>query len=226
MGKTVLRKSEEKMIAKYLQSFKAISVRESKTSTLLNKILSKDKVITVSDPTMLIKADIWKEKVPSRRIKEKYLFAYLIRGNKEQRDYISTIAKQRKLVLVTYPYLEGNYINKEEKAWGDIRCSSDDPFDFLEKIFNAELIITDSFHCSVFSLLFHKDFYVLKKTNDTTNQFARLDQLLTLCKETKRIQKVGEDISIINDDFKESDQAINKIRMESIQFLQNALGKS
>lgn len=163
MGKTVLRKSEEKMIAKYLQSFKAISVRESKTSTLLNKILSKDKVITVSDPTMLIKADIWKEKVPSRRIKEKYLFAYLIRGNKEQRDYISTIAKQRKLVLVTYPYLEGNYINKEEKAWGDIRCSSDDPFDFLEKIFNAELIITDSFHCSVFSLLFHKDFYVLKK---------------------------------------------------------------
>lgn len=223
MGSEPLNNLEKKIINEYLNSFSAVSVREEKTAKMLNDILRKGDVVTVADPTMLIEANTWRNKIPKSSINEKYLFAYLIRGNKEQRVYISSTAKQKKLTLVTYPYLEGNTIEKDEKYWGDIQCFEDNPFDFLGRIANADLVITDSFHCSVFSLMFHKDFYVMRKANDITSQFGRLEQLLGMCHEENRIIEIGDVIPSLNDDYVESDNAIENVRRLSKKFLEEAL---
>lgn len=225
MGNSLLTDSEKRIISNFLQSFTAISVREEKTAKVLNRILHTNDIYTVSDPTMLIDADIWRKKIPERSINRKYLFAYLIRGNKAQRDYIKDISEQHNLTLVTYPYLEENAIENDERQWGDIRCFNDDPFDFLEKIVNSDLVITDSFHCTVFSLLFHKDFYVMKKIDDTTSQFDRLAQLLGMCDENKRIIKIGDEIMPIDDDFANADRAIYDIRIKSRRYLEENLKK-
>lgn len=205
MGSSAINASEIRKMKEYLDTYVAISVREKKTEDVLKDTIGID-VKTVCDPTMLLDADIWMKKLPKRSILDEYLFAYLIRGSKEQREYITHIAKQYGLKLVVYPYLEKNAIKSDEKEWGDIRCFQDAPFDFLEKIANANMVITDSFHCTVFSILFHKDYYVLKKTKDTTNQFARLDQLLGICGQKSRILSVQNSFAHVDTDFKESDE--------------------
>ena len=223
MGSELLTASDKEKISAYLKSFTGISVREIKSAEILSKLSLHHKVYTVVDPTMLITAEKWKEHLPKKSISEKYLFAYIIRGNKEQRNYIEKIARKYNLQLVVYPYLESNIIESDEKTWGDIRCFEDEPFDFLEKIYNAEMIITDSFHCSVFSILFHKEFFVLKKINDKTSQFGRLQQLLKMSSQEKRIIDMGDNVVPLGNNFYKSDIEIEKKRIESINYLKKSL---
>ena len=222
MGSSAVNVAEIRRMKEYLETFAAISVREKKTEDVLKETIGVD-VTTVCDPTMLLDADIWRKKLPTRSVPDDYLFAYLIRGSKEQREYITQVAKRHGLKLVVYPYMEKNAIKSDEKDWGDIRCFQDSPFDFLEKISNANMVITDSFHCTVFSTLFHKDFYVLRKTKDTTNQFARMDQLLGICDQKSRILSVHNSFEHVDTDFQKSDKAISQFSRMSMEFLKNAL---
>ena len=223
MGNASLNVSDKKIIATYLKSFTGISVRESRSGELLSDLVHHYEIQTVVDPTMLISAQEWKKHLPKRSISKNYLFAYIIRGNKKQREYITRIAHKYNLQLVVYPYLEANIIETDEKTWGDIRCFKDSPFDFLEKIYNAEMIITDSFHCSVFSILFHKEFFVMKKTNDTTSQFGRLQQLLKMSSQEERIISTEEEIVPVGDNFNKSDRSIENMRIKSLDYLRSCL---
>ena len=70
----------------------------------------------------------------------------------------------------------------------------------------------------------HKEFYVIRKNNDTASQFARLDNLLDMCGENKRIIKIDNNFErISNDDFKLSDSSIDKLREKSIEFIKKGL---
>lgn len=223
LGTATFNGADRELVKEYLLRFKAISTREENSGKMLEEIDPRIKVQHVSDPTFLPGADFWKEKVKKKETDKKYLFAYVIKGNDRQREYIESVARDNNLELVTYPYLENHKITKDEQTWGDVRCFGDDPFDFLTKIYNAELVITDSFHCSVFSLQFHKDFYALKKCGDKTSQFNRIEQLLDTCGMRTRI--ISEDMPFgrATTDFSVSDGAIARLRDESRAYLNRAL---
>lgn len=223
MGNAKLTGTDVVIVSKYLRKIDFISVREEKSAEMLRKIIPDLDIFTVCDPTLLIQADEWKKIIPPKHISERYLFAYLIRGNREQRELITNVAKKYGLRLVVYPFLEGNKFEKDELDWGDVRCFDDNPFDFLSKIMYADMVITDSFHCSIFSILFHKEFYVLRKTDDTTNQFNRLEYVLDLCGHSQRI--IDQIYGFVRSDccFSESDRAIDSIRKKSWNYLQKAL---
>lgn len=223
LGTAEFGNDDRETVKRYLLRFKAISTREENSGKMLETIDPRIRVSHVSDPTFLPGADFWKSKVKSTKSEKKYLFAYLIKGNDRQREYIEAVARERQLELVTYPYLENHRITKSERTWGDVRCFGDDPFDFLTKIYNAELIITDSFHCSVFSLQFRKDFYALKKCGDTTGQFNRIEQLLKACGMSGRMISEDKPFRRAETDFDASDRAIAALREESRAYLDRAL---
>lgn len=223
MGTGELKDSDKRIVKDYLKKFKAISTREKNSGMILEKLDPTIKVEHVSDPTILLDSIFWESKVKANNQKNKYLFAYIIKGDSAQRRKISEIAKNNNLDLLVYPYLENHYVDKDERTWGDYRCFDEDPFDFLSKIYHAEMVITDSFHCSVFSLLFHKDFYVLKKRGDQTNQFNRIEQLLKLCGAENRIFK-DEKLFVKDElDYEAVDKAISAIRNDSRDYLLKAL---
>lgn len=225
MGRVQLDDEEKKVVRGYLKPYTAIAVREQVTADGLNAIIPERDIKVVVDPTLLIPADKWKEKLPKRKIEEEYLFAYILRGDKEQREYISKVAKEKNLKLVVYQNLEELSLMSNEKTWGDVRCNQDTPFDFLEKIFNAKMVITDSFHCTVFSLLFEKDFFLMKKKNDRTNQFARLEQLLLTCGVSNRVIFANRDLSESAIDYATVRDKIAKKRVEGRDFLLHALNR-
>lgn len=47
--------------------------------------------------------------------------------------------------------------------FGDIKIGDAGPLEFLSLIKNAHIVVTDSFHATVFSSIFDRDFYVLER---------------------------------------------------------------
>lgn len=220
LGNPRLFDEDKTIIKDYLEKFTVISVREAPSAKLLNGILGENKVITVTDPTMLVDVEEWKAVLPENMETAPYMFAYILRDTNEQREFIKKTAKSMGLKLIVYPSLERK---SDADCWGDVNIFDDDPFDFLNRIRGAEVVITDSFHCSVFSLLFHKSFYVMKKSGYESSQFLRLEHLLSSCGVMDRVVDIHSTLSMSMYDCERVDTAIVAERERSLKYLRKAL---
>ena len=220
IGNPRLFDEDKAKIKKYLGAFAAVSVREALGTDILNGILGEDRVITMTDPTMLVPADEWEAVLPEKTVNSPYMFAYILRDTSEQRKYIKEIAKSMGLRLMVCPSLEQS---TGAECWGDVNIFDDDPFDFLNRIREADVVITDSFHCSVFSLLFHKCFYVVKKAGRESSQFLRLEHLLSSCGVINRVIDIHSTITKDMYDCDKVDSAIAVEREKGLRFLREAL---
>lgn len=216
-------KSEFLMVKNALSDFYAISVREEKGKYLLEQIINKH-VEQVLDPTLLLTSEEWKKITEDRIISDSYVFAYLLGDNLEDRKQCETFARLNGMKLVTIPYLLNAY-RKCDDGFGDIQLSDISPRHFLSLIQNANFVITDSFHGTVFSLIFHRNFCCLKRSDDNSNQSmnSRIYSLLKLCKCENRVINHGEKIILDSIDYTLVDTYIEKERMQSIAFLKESL---
>lgn len=185
MGTKPLSVSEGEIIEAYLEGFTAISVREEKSADILNSLKGiTSHVETVLDPTLLLEVQEWEKFARSaqteRVMEDGYLFAYLLRPTEEQCRQIRKYASSKELKIVTYPLLEEMRVSDELAAWGDERIFTDGPREFLYRILNASCVVTDSFHCTLFSILFQKELFVFRKANSDKTQFERIKNLLSV----------------------------------------------
>ena len=218
-----------------LNEFKHISVRESEGKKFLQEILGGGKpVYQAIDPTLLIPAEEWgyglkKENESFKYKNEKYIFVYLLGSSNEHRRFIKKFARAKNLKIISFPYLQSR--SKADARFADINIYDASPNQCLLYIKNAEYVFTDSFHCTVFSGLFHKEFYVFKKQNHGSsvfeNQFARLEDLLELFASRSRyiprldinmaeLDKIATDWSLL-------DAKLSTRREECREWLQAAL---
>lgn len=156
-----------------LDDFSFLSVREQEGADSLSKVLDKP-VDVVLDPTLLLTSKQWQEFAEPVDIKRPYIFCYLF-GDYE---YITKVKnKARKYLnmdVVCLPY------NLRELKDNDIKLYDITPNQFVWLIANAEIVITDSFHASVFSIKMNTPFIALKRSsdNDIKNMNSRLYTLL------------------------------------------------
>lgn len=172
----------KKVFKESLSSFKAISVRESDAVTLLRDATSK-KVIHTLDPTLLLSREEWDSICESRKIDDGYIFCYFLGTDKKMREVAQYFAKKHNLKIVTLPYLQ-NRSNKVDGNFGDIKLWDVSPCDFLSLIKYAKFVFTDSFHSTVFSYIYNKQFVTFSRTEGKTN--SRMVNLLELLDLTDR----------------------------------------
>lgn len=150
-GRDYIRPENEKTIKKYLSDYAHISVREPSGQMILEK-LGIDSTV-VLDPTLLCKASIWNE-ICSEKINEQdYILLYQVRFNKGLSDVAKELARKngKKLITIT--------MNRNDKRKITGKCVMTPTVkEWLSYIKNADAIITDSFHATVFSILFKKNF--------------------------------------------------------------------
>ena len=159
--------AEQEYFKNALASLAHISVREEKLALAVEKLTGKE-VTTVVDPTLLLeKADYEDLLYKDRIVKEKYIFAYYVVEN----EMLSKCA-QRAAKEYGYRLIELHY-KKTPKIKGENMIFDAGPSEFLTYIRDAELVLTNSFHGTVFSVLFQKLFYSVYKEN------GRITNLLT-----------------------------------------------
>lgn len=152
----------------YLSGMRYISVREETAKKIVEEISDKQAEVLL-DPTMLIDMLYWKKLAEGKKtnLPSKYIAFYIL-GNLSEQDILS-LNKIR-------DDLGAEVIFLNDKKYEDIYAY--DAVDFLNCIKNAELVVTDSFHACVFSILFHKSFFVLHREGEYENIYSRISGLL------------------------------------------------
>lgn len=212
---------------KFLEKFDAISVREYTGKKIVEELTNK-KVSIVCDPTMLLSKTEWLENVDNEKVIEgKYIFCYFLGRNRKHRDYVSKLKKNVGMKIVAIPHAD-EYVRIDEK-YSDVNLYAVGPKEFLSLVNNAEYICTDSFHATVFSILFHKNFFCFKRYRKeniySTNN--RIESLLGFLGIKERIISVEDcdvnDLTRMNIDYIDVDNRINKLKSSSLDFIKSSL---
>ncbi|MDE6425622.1 MAG: polysaccharide pyruvyl transferase family protein [Ruminococcus sp.] len=214
---------EQKGIIQHnLSTFNAVSCREISGTRLLNGVLGNHKCKKVVDPTLLVKKQVWDMLSDTSKNEEKYIFVYFLRCGKEQRKIVEKFAQSKNLKIFSMPFLEPEFAEMYDLFFGDRKVWGASPADFITYIRNAEYVFTDSFHASVFSIIYHRDFYVFPKKGK-----AQMERLLSLFHENgieDRIVNSIEEISTKKTiDWDMVDQMVDSHRKDSQNYLRTAL---
>lgn len=174
IGKDKLTSLQKKRYHELLKNLDNISVREKSAVDIIEQLTSK-KVELVLDPTLLHTSEYWITKaLESSKKYQNYIFCYFLEISDAEIKAAEEIGKKMGRKIVTIPHLHG----VDEPEFGDIEDADINPGDFLKLIYDADLILTDSFHASVFSILFDKRFYVFGRNSNGYSMNTRLETLL------------------------------------------------
>ena len=225
-GVGAIPKSQQKMTSQYLKRIDFISVREIKGAEIIKSLIDKDVTVAL-DPTLLFSGSEWEQIFPTQRIiEEPYILAYFLGSNEEHRDVIDSLGKSCGLKIVTIPFMD-EFLDRD-LGFGDTQLYDVGPIDFLNLIRGAEYICTDSFHGTVFSILNHKKFITFNRTrnNDKQTRNSRIDSLFDLLSLENRRYSPQMNVWIALEekiDYSAVEQRLQKLRMETMEFLDNAL---
>ena len=182
-GKSEFCEQEAEYLKGTLASFNAVSVREADLVDVLDHLIETDTVEQTVDPTLLLSTEDWDEIASPRLIQEKYLFCYYLHNDENLRKLSEKFAKEHHLKLAVIPF-PGIEFNLADVRFGKYRFDEADPSDFISLIKHAEYVFTDSFHATVFSLLYGKQFISFPR-GDAQKMGSRLATLTEMfgCKE-------------------------------------------
>ena len=188
-----------------LSRFDAVSVREIDGIELCRKYLKREDAVWVLDPTLLLDRNDYEnlcKNVPC--LEENTLCAYILDLNDDIEHKLKTIADKKKLKL--------------KIVSADNNCTLTVP-EWLAMFRDAKCIITDSFHGTVFSIIFNKEFYSIANIERGGSRFTSLLSQFDLI---SRLYTSINEISLVEDTIINWD-TINSKRDELKEFSINFL---
>ncbi len=220
VGKSNIEQSNLNIIKENVKNFDWISVREGTTVGQLRPLFPSIDIDYVCDPVLLNDAKRYNDIKTNRIINEKYVLVYMaqIPDTNIMNNIIKKVREKYNIKVV----LIGSYRNRCDS---DIHMRDVAPGDFLSLIYNAEYIISNSFHATMFSLIYEKNFLsILPDKNG-----ARIKEILDKVGLNNNYISLSDDkitIPIIND-YNSINIKLNKFREFSRhKLLENIMGKS
>lgn len=226
-GTTSVPKYQYQRAKEFLERFDAVSVREESGRRLVRQFTGKD-VPVVLDPTLLLERKDWEEFADQEpMIEGKYIFCYFLGNNRENRKFAKRLKEQTGYQIVALLHMD-EFIPEDEN-FADIAPYDAGPKEFVNLIRNAEYVCTDSFHGTVFSVIFGRKFFVFNRyrESDRMSTNTRIDSLLNMLSLEDRRKKGAERTECLaeNIDFTGAYEILEEKRRESLEYLQAAVGK-
>jgi polysaccharide pyruvyl transferase WcaK-like protein len=194
-----------------LKKFHSISVREKTGEKIIQNMGFK--ATLVADPTLLLDKEAYECLIEKKVLKEEYqLFSYILHKNQATANAINE-------------YIFDKFFNKNLD-----RKYNKEPigiFEWLYNVRNSRLVVTNSFHGTIFAILFHTPFIVVPVENSGMNNrittllnvIGLSERIINTLDETEIDRLLAEDI-----DWRKVDDKVEDLRAQSIQFLEKSLG--
>lgn len=178
----------------FLQRFQFLSVREHTGKEMIREYAGLE-IPVVCDPTILFTGEEWKAiQQEEPLITGNYILCYFLGNNKEDRDFAKRLRKETGCKIVALLHLD-EFI-KADEAYADETPFAVGPGELLNLIRCASYIVTDSFHGSVFSMLYGKTFFTSQRVRKKglLNTNSRIESLMQLSGITGRLITGNEDV--------------------------------
>lgn len=218
MGVDIFPEECKKDLKYYLNKFDHLSIREFSGAKNIKEICDID-VPVVLDPTLLLTSENWNTICADISfLPKRYILCYKFGKSKLMDKIIKIIAKLYKLSIVAVP------ASPETKFKMDYRIG---PSEFVSAIKNATIICTDSFHASVFSIIYNKPFLTFPRHDEKNEKSMnnRMKDLLKMLELEDRYVLFENQIDInnvLNLSFEKSNKILDKKRKISIEYLNNS----
>lgn len=198
-----------------LQKFKCIGVREQTAQTFLSSMGINSNVVL--DPTLLKNVEYFERF--TKRIKtpkEKYILIYQLHANRDFDAFVATLKQNSPYKIHRVTPNPARFF-----SMGKTHLTVN-PYKFLALIQHSEFVLTDSFHATVFSVLFHKHFLAISpgKTATRIVDFVNLLGLSKCFTENPTIEQLNTNIN-----FTDVDHRLNELREFSLKFLRDAIAQ-
>ena len=207
----------------FLKRINHLSVREE-TGVKLIKDVAKIDAKLVCDPTILLTKEEWDEVATKERIiEDKYILCYFLGKNIEHRKFAERLKAKTGYKIVSLNHAD-EYVKYSDK-FADITPYDIGPSEWINLVKNAEIICTDSFHGTVFSLIYNKVFFDFRRYSSSSKAStnSRLDSLLKIVEvSNERILTGVEDVEKVLDyniDFEKVNKNLDNFRNESKEWL-------
>ena len=197
-----------------LQGMASLSCREKEGCDLIFQLTGR-KAEKVLDPTLLLTAEDWisLEKKPRCTMPEHYLVQFFLGGVPEEyQKELNRISEKERLQIINL-----QDVNNPQ-------FYSLSPLEFIWLIHNADAVCTDSFHASVFAIMFERNLRVFARKGKYSSMFGRLHDLLEPLQLMDNVFGTGESMST-----KLSLEARGYLEEErelSLDYLRKSLGKN
>lgn len=197
-------------LKKAIKDLDYISVREESTLPLIQPLTEK-KVSVVLDPTLLLNQKDYESIISQNKNKSEYIFVYMLEYSVELVKYCNEFSSKKGMKII---YIVNNKFSgiKGKNAFG---IGADK---FLKYIKEANYIITNSFHATVFSIIFNKKFV----TFTTKKSSSRMVDLLDKLGIPERIYNENFNIDK-NIDYDMVQEKLIDMRKSSLEYLSKAL---
>ncbi len=206
---------------KYIGRLDRVSTREDNGVKLLKEYCGIE-AEQVLDPTLLIEKTEWLELVKNENtFKEKYIFIYLLGEKKWIREWIQKFAKNTKMKVILLSSFN------DDKKYADIYYKVMGPRKFIKLVSEAQYVLTDSFHGTIFSILFQKQFYVFDRfdSKEKLCQNSRIISLLEILELEDRRVRSNDEVKLIDKkiEYEKINNKLEKEREKSLKFLSESL---
>lgn len=214
--------------AHYLNRLDAIGVREISGKHIVESLTSKQATV-VLDPTLLLSKEKWQSFVDApKKYDEPYIFCYILGSNETTCNAVNELKKATGLKVVYLRHVDE--YRRADDSMGDYAPFDVSPLDFVNLIRHASYVLTDSFHGSIFSIIFNKQFTTfyryIQDSNSITNKNSRIDSLFDIFGLKNRIFR-KDIVTEINRpiDFASVNTILERERDKSLAFLKENLEK-
>lgn len=156
-----LEKPEADRMRLWLERLDSISVRESSAVRLLAEMGLAG--IQVVDPVFLLPQKDWAAMAAAPSLRG-YILVYDFDGSSRVKEIAQHISRRTgKKIVSLFP-----------SDWADGTWTDIGPLEFLGAILNADIVLSNSFHATAFSLIFQKDFYVVNRAEHINSRMQDL----------------------------------------------------
>lgn len=158
-GVSNIPEKKQAVIRPLIQRYDHISVREQNGQKIVKDLIRAD-VPTTVDPVFLLDSIDWDAVAAEDVVKGDYVFAYFLTYNKTYIETAIKTAKQLGVKLVMVP------ATREEYGIDAELVQDAGPAEWVSLIKNAKMVLTDSFHGCVFSIIYGKPLLIFKRFSD------------------------------------------------------------
>ncbi len=208
----------------YMEDLDYISIRENNGARWIEEMIGRKPEVLL-DPTMVLKKEDYVDLLRQvQNPKEKYIFYYAFHYSDEVNTTVKRISEE--LGMPVY-ILDAKSWVKIAKKYGFKLTKNSGPIAFLNYLFHAELVLTTSFHGTVFSILGKKKFWFIDSTmhNESDDRTQTILDMLDLSHRMKAGKDITKERVLEEIDYTQADLLLEEKRKASLNFLKMALAE-